>query len=386
MAKNPFIKIGSLLMTAVLSVSMLSVAGFPVLKTKAEGAQPTLFTADFSSLPNGAVDDNDTATVAYLKERFSFYFYQHLPQWPFNDNKPLMYYFERSNVNGYLQDDNGQAWRFPDTAGAVHHVLDGQTSTEGHDTVLNFGGYMWDQIPTWTIDDEWIYCTAYSGENATSFRQANLMYIRGNTENTLANIKNFDLQMDLMFRPTDGETIVEGKEAFAVIFDGAVAGNVNSDKQLMFAFTPDGKYLLGKPTERYATECTEQFTNANGNVTFERNKKYHLSMRHIGNTVAIKISDTDGNVLVQHDATVPTVLSGVGGNLAIGGSNAGAKYANIALTRLDDNAQAYDFDNNANNYQFGVTARENVNWTNSYWSGWEYAENAVFMRVSRLLL
>ena len=92
MAKKPFIKIGSLLMTAVLSVSMLSVAGFPALKTKAEDAQPTVFTADFSSLPNGAVDDNDAATVAYLKERFSFYFYQHLTKWTL-DSGPLMYFF-----------------------------------------------------------------------------------------------------------------------------------------------------------------------------------------------------------------------------------------------------------------------------------------------------
>ena len=132
MAKNPFIKIGSLLMTAVLSVSMLSVAGFPALKTKAEDAQPTVFTADFSSLPNGAVSDNDTATVAYLKERFSFYFYQHLTEWKL-DSGPLMYFFERPGVNGYLVDDG--VWRLPDTAGVLHHTIDGQPSTEGHDSV-----------------------------------------------------------------------------------------------------------------------------------------------------------------------------------------------------------------------------------------------------------
>lgn len=379
MAKNPFIKIGSLLMTAVFSVSMLSVAGVPALKAKAEDTEPTVFKADFSSLPNGAVDDNDTATVEYLKERFSFYFYQHLTEWKL-DSGPLMYFFERPGVNGYLVDDG--VWRLPDTAGLLHHTIDGQPSTEGHDTVLSTY-YVWDKIPTWTIEDGWIYCTAYSGDNATPFRQANLMYVRGNTENTLANIKNFDLQMDLMFRQTDGETIKEGKDAFVVIFDGATAGNVNSDKQLMFAVTPEGKYFLGKPVERYTTECNEQFTNADdSNVTFERGKKYHLSMRHIGNTVVIEISDADGNVLVQHEAAVPTVLSGVGGNLAIGGSNAGAKYANITLTRLDDDAKAYDFDNRANGYQFGFTARELGNWVSPYWSDWDLAQNALYMRNS----
>ena len=75
MAKNLFRKIGSWLAVAALSVGMLSVADFPILKTEAEDAQPTVFSADFSALPNGAVDDNNTAAVAYLKERFSFYFY-----------------------------------------------------------------------------------------------------------------------------------------------------------------------------------------------------------------------------------------------------------------------------------------------------------------------
>lgn len=377
MAKNPFIKIGSLLMTAVLSVSMLSVAGFPALKTKAEDAQPTVFTADFSSLPNGAVSDNDTATVAYLKERFSFYFYQHLTEWKL-DSGPLMYFFERSGVNGYLVDDG--VWRLPDTAGVLHHTIDGQPSTEGHDSVNNTY-YVWDQIPTWTVEDGWLYCTAYSGDNATPFRQANFMYIHGNTENTLANIKNFDLQMDFMFHQTNDDTIKEGKDAFAVIFDAAVAGNVNSDKQLMFAVSPDGKYFLGKPTERYTTELNGQLTDASGsNVMLERGKKYHLSMRHIGNAVTITISDADGNALVQHQAAVPTVLSGVGGNLAIGGSNAGAKYAHITLTRLDDNAKAYDFDNRTGGYRFGVTAREVGNWVSPYWSDWNLAQNALYLR------
>ena len=377
MAKNPFIKIGSLLMAAVLSVSMLSVAGFPALKTKAEDAQPTVFTADFSSLPNGAVDDTDAATVAYLKERFSFYFYQHLTEWKL-DSGPLMYFFERSGVNGYLVDDG--FWRFPDTAGVLHHTIDGQPSTEGHDSVSGTY-YVWDQIPTWTVEDGWLYCTAYSGDHATPFRQSNLMYIRGNTENTLANIKNFDLQMDFMFHQTNDDTIKEGKDAFAVIFDAAVAGNVGSDKQLMFAVSPDGKYFLGKPTERYTTELNGQFTDAGGsNVMLERGKKYHLSMRHIGNTVTITISDADGNVLVQHQAAVPTVLSGVGGNLAIGGSNAGAKYANITLTRLDDDAKAYDFDDRTGGYRFGVTAREVGNWVSPYWSDWNLAQNALYLR------
>lgn len=347
--------------------------------TDAPGAPETL-SADFSNLTQGAVREDDTATVNYLQDRFAFYYFQHMPDWKLSD--PLMYFFERPNVNGYIVDD-GSYCRLPDTAGVIHAQLDGVPDKEGkYEFPIKPAGY-WANIPTWTIDGEWIYCTAYSGENATLFRQENLMYLRGNTDSTLANIKNFDLQMDFMFKAVDGETIVDGKDNLAIIFDAATAGNVTYENQLMFAVAPDGQYFLGKPQTWYAPAYNGQFTDsAENNVTLEREKKYHLSMRHIGNIVYIVITDEAGNQVINHTAQVPNVLSGVGGNLAITGSNAGAKYANITVTRLDDNATAYDYSNNANGYQFGVTARQFVNWVNPYWSDWSMEYNAIYLRNS----
>lgn len=389
MTKKIITLISSLVLALSLCIATVSIAAGADSASGSENssAEPTVFSADFSSLPNGAVDDNDTATVKYLRDRFGFYFYQRFT-WVFNDDKPLMSYFERSGVNGFLVDDtDSKCWRFPDTAGMLNHIIDGQPSTEGHGDVHNDGEYYaWDKIPTWTIEDEWIYCTAYSGQKATPFRQANLMYIKGNTENGLANIKNFDLQMDIMFHELNNDTIAYGKDNFAVIFDGATAGNVNTDTQLMFAVAPDGTYFLGKPNERTATTCNEQFKDSNGKrVVFERGKKYHVSLRHVGNNVDIVISNTAGKTVVQHSATVPTILSGVGGNLAITGSNAGAKYANIKLTRLDDNAVAYDFDNRANGYQFGFTAREVGTVLAPYWSGTDWDDPALVLRNSNSL-
>lgn len=373
--------ISYVLSTAVL-LGTLFVGGISYSPTvsASEETSVTKLSADFSTLTQGAVSENDTATVNYLQERFVFYSFQHLPDWEL-EGHPLMYFFERPNVNGYVVND-GAYCRLPDTAGVIHAQLDGVADNAANELVIKPSGY-WAQIPTWTIDGEWIYCTAYSGVDATLFRQENLMYLRGNTDSTLANIKYFDLQMDFMFKAVDGETIVDGKDNLAIIFDAATAGNVTYENQLMFAVAPDGQYFLGKPQTWFAPSYNGQFKDsAENNVTLAREKKYHLSMRHIGNNVYIVITDEAGNQVINHTASVPTVLSGVGGNLAITGSNAGAKYANITVTRLDDNAAAYDYSNNANGYQFGVTARQLVNWVNPYWSDWAMEYNAIYLRNS----
>lgn len=331
-----------------------------------------IFSADFSELQNGDISTTDTSTVNYLQSKFAFYYFQSAEVWPQDNDKKYNYSFERPNVNGYVVNDTeGRCWRLPDTAVPIVIKLDGlqeDYSVDGLYTPTNF----WNQVPTWSIDNEgYISCTAYSGQNATLFRSANLMYLRGNTNTGLANIKNFNLEMDFKFKETteDG-TIVEGKDSLAVLFDASVAGNVRYENQLMFSVAPNGQYYIGKPVTWGETSYDKQLKDSNENVvTFERNKKYHLSMRRIGSCIVIKITDVDNTVVAScTENNLPTVLSGVGGNLAITGSNAGAKYANIELTRLDDNGTAYDYSNNANGYGFGVTAREYVNWVSAYWT------------------
>lgn len=339
------------------------------------------FSADFSTLPDGIVDDNDTDTVNYLKERFLFYAYQRFSNWAL-DSGPLAYYFERPYVNGYMVDD-GSSYRLPDTAGVIHHIIDGLEHKPYSDLFRN--EYIDANIPKWEIDGEWIHCNAYSGVTdgvtAETFRQANLMYIAGNNESKIANIKNFNLEMDFMFKEADGTTVVDGTDSFAVIFDSATAGNVAYENQIMFDLKPNGQYFLGKPVTWQTPTYNSQFVKEDGtNITLNRTAKYHLSMTHIGNNLQIKITDENGNTVITHSQSVPTVLSGVGGNLAITGSNAGAKYANIVLTRLDDNAQPYDFDNRANGYQFGLTTRDMFNWVHPYWSDWEMQYNAIYLR------
>jgi len=240
------------------------------------------FSADFSTLPDGIVDDNDTDTVNYLKERFIFYAYQRFSNWAL-DSGPLAYYFERPYVNGYMVDD-GSSYRLPDTAGVIHHTIDGLEHKPYSDLFRN--EYIDANIPKWEIDGEWIHCNAYSGVTdgvtAEAFRQANLMYIAGNNESKIANIKNFNLEMDFMFKEADGTTVVDGTDSFAVIFDSATAGNIAYENQIMFALKPNGQYFLGKPVTWQTPTYNNQFVKEDGtNITLNRTAKYHLSMTHM---------------------------------------------------------------------------------------------------------
>ena len=86
-----------------------------------------------------------------------------------------MYFFERPNVNGYVVND-GAYCRLPDTAGVIHAQLDGGADNAANELVIKPSGY-WAQIPTWTIDGEWINSTAYSGVDATLMRNRQ-MYLK----------------------------------------------------------------------------------------------------------------------------------------------------------------------------------------------------------------
>ena len=311
-------------------------------------------TADFSGLPNGAVDDNDDATVKYLKDRFTFYAFQHLAPWGFSADQPISTYFERPKVNGYVEkaqennnsEDNWNTFLLPDTRGQLQGVIDGVNYDFQNGIIDHRGNYEHPERPTWTVDDEWLYCTAYQGDQAYLFRQCNIMYLHGDTLSTLANVEDFDLQMDFKFHPLT-EGMKDGQDNLAVIFDAATAGSIAIEHQLMFAVAPDGQYFLGKCSNWTLPAYNGRFEN----VTFERDKKYHLSIQHIGRSIRIAITDAAGEKVAElYKDGLPVILSGVGGKLGITGSNMGAKYANIQVTPLNDN------------YSFSVTPNELVDW------------------------
>lgn len=326
-------------------------------------------TADFSGLPNGAIDDKDDATVKYLKDRFTFYAFQHLKPWQMGEGQFLSYYFERPYVNGYIVKERNGNWgnmRFPDTMGVVQNPIDGALKDFDNNDIFNndANGYLHDKMPTWSLEDGWLYCTAYQGDQAYLFRQCNIMYLHGDTPSTLANVEDFDLQMDFKFHPL-AEGMQDGLDNLAVIFDAATAGSLAIEHQLMFAVAPDGQYFLGKCNTWTLPAYNGRFEN----VTFERDKKYHLSIQHIGRSISITITDEAGEKVAElYKDGLPVILSGVGGKLGITGSNMGAKYANIQVTPLNDN------------YAFSVTANELVDWRFIDWSRNDLKFNRIYLR------
>lgn len=284
------------------------------------------FIADFSDLPDGAVDDSNEQTVKYLRDRFTFYAFQMFPNnlW---ENIPVSNYFERPNVNGYLVYDSDQKKaRMPDTAAFTNGTLDGWDESNGTTT---------SEMPTWTVDDKWLYCTAKSDDDTPLFRQVNLMYIADDTPTTLANIKDFKLEMNFKFHPLS-DKVADGTDNLAILFEANSAGYVFDGDQLMFMLAPDGKYKLGRVDWNKTPSYDGKLTDESGNeIALKRNKEYHLTMTVIGQSVSVSIS-ADNSVISNVEKTVDKIQNGVGGYLAITGSNAGAKYADINLTRLNE--------------------------------------------------
>ena len=351
-----------ILSSVILNVDMI----FLPAKAAAEsGEDVTSLTADFSGLTQGAVRDGatvvgekDTATVNYLNKRFAFYAFQDLSkQW--NDvyaDEHRRVYFERNDVNGYITDINDGLGRFPDTAARTDWSIDGITNLGG-------GAFRLDgaEIPTWTVDGKYIHCTAYAGSENYNFRQENIMYFRGNTPTTLAVFKNFELSMAFMFKTEEELNGINPADSVAVVFDSVTAGDLLDKKYSIFTATPDGKYYLGSFANYWQLpDHTMQLTDTSGNkVSFERGKEYRLEMRRVGRTMAVTFIDAETNKIVAsaNETNLPVILQNQGGYVGITGSNAGAKYADITMTRLNDQGMTVNYSNSVNGYNFGVSAQ-----------------------------
>ena len=357
----------SVVSSLILSSVILNVGAVsPSVKAVSESEDGvTSLTADFSGLTQGAVRDGatvagekDTATIDYLNERFAFYDFQDLSkQWKdLYADEHRRAYFERNDVNGYLAQIENGVGRFPDTAALTDWSLDG---------IINLGGgaFRLDgaEIPTWTVDGKYIHCTAYAGSENYNFRQENIMYFRGNTPTTLAVFKNFELEFAFKFKTEEELNGTNPADSVAVVFDSVTAGDLFDKKYSIFTATPDGKYYLGSFSDYWQLpNHTMQLTDTSGNhASFERGKEYRLVIRRVGRTMAVTFTDAETNRIVAsvNETNLPLILQNQGGYVGITGSNAGAKYADITMTRLNDQGMSVNYSNSVNGYSFGVSAQ-----------------------------
>ena len=340
MSKNPLTKAGSLILTAAICAGMLSVAGVPALKTKAESREK-LFTADFSSIQDGVIDTADSDAVNTINSKFYVYNAQRLAQNSFTS------YFERGKVNGYLVDDQAQAKpRYPDTAAFPAWNLDGW---DKHADKTNADK----PIPMWRVDGKWLTCDAYSGSDAFLTREANLLYVKGNTPSGFASFENFTAQMGLKFKPLS-DSVVDGSDAFVLVYHAMSAGQLTDPNQITLALDASGNVYVGSLDWSETPICNEALKDASGNqVSLERDKEYKLSVTVLGE--AVKIGVYDGSSLVGScEKSGVRSRQGVSrGLLGFGGSNAGVYIADVQIARQDENGKTVDINDNGSGYGFG---------------------------------
>jgi len=330
----------SLCVTLAMLVSMLAVFGaFPVSAAKAVEK----FTANFSALPTGTVSMTDTATVEYLEERFAFFYFQE------------GWYMERADVNGYVMDASGN-YLVGKTAGMSYHTdiagkKAGASNSEYVDGTGNSGNGSFG-ISRWLVNGKYIAATAYSKADAKPFRKVNSMWVKA-ADGDLAVLDNFALEMD--FKPADStlySTIGKNTDSVAVYFRAKTAGQGYgvADHQVV-SLAPDGGLFVGDLEANFTATAYPETMQYNGAaVTFDRTKDYHLSMTVIGTALKVTVTN-NGTTVYELTRTIGDMEAGY---LGIGGSNAGAYYGNIEITRLDKDGNPVDFNDHNDGYGFGA--------------------------------
>ena len=338
-------RVSALMLTLTMLVSMMAVMGaFPVAAASAtmqEGVEK--FTANFSALPQGEVAMTDAATVKYLEDRFAFFYFQQ------------GWWFQRSDVNGYTMNANGEYLTgstvgisyMPDVVGQKA----GASNSEYVDgTGKNLAGR---GISRWLVGGKYLAATAYA-KNETAFYKVNSMWVKGD-DGDLAVLDNFNLEMD--FKPADTALyngITTNMDSVAVWFRAKSAGQAYgaADHQ-MVSIAPDGGLHVGKLESGMANAAYAETMQYNGAaVTLSRSKEYHMSLTVIGTEMNLVVTDNATDKVVY--LLTRAVEDMEAGYLGIGGSTAGAYYGNIEITRLDKDGNAVDFNDHNDGYGFGA--------------------------------
>lgn len=328
------------IITVLMSVSLLLTSlCVPNAIAQETEPTPTVFTTDFSSLPNGEISTLDTQTVNALQDKFIFYYEQE------------GYYFERPNVNGYLcledgtdtygvvSNKSGTAYYMPDTGHSA-----GFTNFDGVNNDWNF--------PMYTIDGKWIYLNAHPCNY--TYRHAGIMYPKA-TENIteFATLKDFSLEMDFKFRKFDSnhpQFMNSNCDTLSFLINQSLIGSIKTVNQTYFNIGIDGKATVG--TGNGLTGTTVQLQKADGtNTKFVRNKEYHIKLTVLNGNVQYEITDTSNKNIAIGSFEAPVTQQGY---LGISGSNEGVAMANIYITRFDNSGNAIDFYDEDNGYGLNV--------------------------------
>lgn len=354
MGKRTYItkRIGAILLGLALVIGMLPVMGaFAVAEAQTETVEK--FTADFGTLTAGEVSTDATnATTQYLKSKFHFWYAQE-----------TSILFQRPNVNDFWVDANGAdipAGSFTDNNNTTVYTPDTRTPVKLNgwaDYVGTLGGAGNRGKSTWKISDDGMLYQDATYTALAAYRRYNQLTVL-DANGTAASLKNFELTMDFKLRPSES-----GFETMTVAFRAATeatktATDVGFTDRAIVAFSQNGYFIGGPEAENYA-EHTD-YDTVMGLTAMETalntTSTYTLKLRVVGNNIETTVCNADGTVAFENTTTTTRTDEGY---LVLGGSNAGAQFDNIVVTRLDDNGEAVDFTTEKFTADFrGLTAGE----------------------------
>ena len=317
-----------------------------------------------------AVNMNDSALVEYLESKFAFYYQQE------------GHFFRRQKVNGLYVDDKGNQF----TKGSVAPG----TTIYKPDTKEVKGSPQWiDYIGTnatgkthfWELSDNKFFAPSSTGLGDGMYRYDDTMTVK-NTDGTLAQLENFELEADVSLRPDKDFDYANLTVQFRSPSPFIHRGNVDT---AAFTLSPNGGYIVGggdgelkltsgyiynKDTKAYdawSSEKAVDFTKqTEKNATTDKRagiyakttgvnlgtSEYHLKLRVVGKNVTATVTDTAGNVKFTINETTSYAGSGY---LSLGGSNNATRWGNIVITRLDKDGNAVDFSDANDGYAYGAS-------------------------------
>lgn len=317
------------------------------------------------------VNMNDSALVDYLESKFAFYYQQEGS------------FLRRQNVNGLYVDADGNP--ITEKGSVTSSTAIYAPDTKEKKSYPQYVDYIGSAAAGtkrehfWGLSGNKFLGTSNTVAGDGMFRHADMMTVK-NADGTLAQLKNFELELDFIMRPDStydySNLVVEFRSPSPLVKRG--------DLDLgLFALSPYGGYIVGGDTElslksgciynkstkaydAWSSETAVPFTNEQVQNTATNSRagiytkttgvnlgtsEYHLKMRVVGKNVTVTVTDTDGNEKFTINET--TEYAGTG-YLSLGGSNNAARFANIVVTRLDEKGNAVDFSDTNEGYTYGA--------------------------------
>lgn len=316
-----------------------------------------------------AVNMNDSALVDYLESKFAFYYQQE------------GHYFRRQKVNGLYVDDKGNQFTKGSVApGTTIYKPDTKEVKGSPEWIDYIGKNATGKTHFWELSDNKFFAPSSTNAGDGMYRYDDTMTVK-NTDGTLAQLENFELEADVILRPDTAYDYANLTVQFRSPSPFILRGNVDT---AVFTLSPNGGYIVGgggeltltsgyiynKDTKAYdawSSETAVDFTKqTEKNATTDKRagiyakttgvnlgtSEYHLKLRVVGKNVTATVTDTAGNEKFTINETTSYAGSGY---LSLGGSNNATRWGNIVITRLDKDGNAVDFSDANDGYAYGAS-------------------------------